>query len=199
MVDGSVKTSRVTRIVVLAITALAMITSGCSNNTPQPPASVLSSAQVGGHAIDGAGRRATSASPCPLDGSDLLGGSTDENTGAYERTVGDHHELVLVGAWDRPRGMVQSGYAAVRKGLASPECRTSATLGRAIRGLADSDLAFSSVWRNASKERVSIVRSYTYVAGTLVMVSLQRTDGSDPEVSDLTRLVKKQVALTNSR
>ena len=177
-----------------------MVLSGCSSTpTVSPPTSVLSNTQVGGDAVDEAGARATSASSCPLDGSDLLGGATDGNTGAYERTVGGHHELVVIGAWDRPRGMVQSGYAAVRKGLASPECRTPPTLARAIRGLADSDLAFSSVWRNADKQRVSTVRSYTYVADTLVMVSLQRTDGSDPEVSDLTRLVKKQVALTNSR
>jgi hypothetical protein len=73
-----------------------------------------------------------------------------------------------------------------------------------LRGPPQGSVAFSSVFTNEDGQRISIKRSYTYVQpdpafdGTLVMVSLERTGGSDPSDAELARLTKAQVAKTRS-
>lgn len=185
---------------VLAV--LALLAAGCDNSEVEVPSSLLTAKTVGGTPVAGAARSAGSAGPETIS---LLAGSATDTAG-YRRTRGGDEELVLIGAWERSASLVRSGMTDLSECLDTQKCGHEPLSFEAARlgGQPEGTVAFSSVFTNKDDERVSVKRSYTYLQpepnfdGTLVMVSIQRTGGSDPSDQELKRLTEAQVAKTKA-
>lgn len=187
----------------LAAALLAvMLATGCDDSEVKVPPSLLSAKTVSGAPVAGAARLAGSAGPETVS---LLAGTTTDIAG-YRRTREGDDELVLIGAWERTASLVRSGLTDLSKCLDTKKCGHEPLRFEAARlgGQPEGTVAFSSVFSNKDGERVSVKRSYTYLQpepnfdGTLVMVSIQRTGGSDPSDRELKRLTEAQVAKTTA-
>ena len=195
-----------TRVVrtALGAAALALVLAGCGNSSDDPggrqgdgsttPTVVLSAKAVDGRLVPKDQRHLLSAG-CGLDGLNLFGGSSPNNTAFYHRTVEGHPETVIVGVWSWGRSSVQPAFADLRRALAhNPTCHPP-TVAKRLSGEPAGTFAFSASSKDQDGVRHDVLRSYHYLSNgeLMVMVSLERTDGSAPSEADLADLTRTQV------
>lgn len=137
--------------------------------------------------------------PCRIDGG-LFSGATDDNAMAYRRTVEGHTEHVVLGVWDLAHRNFQLAASEAKRNLASKYCRTPQITAKLLAPTTADYLAFSAVVDQTSKR--STLRSYTSLPtpplpdpsnNRIVMVSIERTDGTTPAPSELDALTHAQV------
>lgn len=203
-------TSRACHLLGSAVAALVLLTA-CGSDPVHVPKGLLSAKTVGGTAIGDAEDNldgnagvpdGTPAEQCSLDGADLTLGASDDEAMAYRRTVDGHREIVVLGSNDSTPDLFTSASQELQKSLAGKGCdRPPAIKAVAVDlGLAGT-VAFSSE-RTIEKRKMSILRSYTLVRANgenkLVLVSIQRTDGTAPSPSELKKLTVAQIRKTTS-
>jgi hypothetical protein len=203
-------TSRAWLLLGAALAAVVLLTA-CGSDPVQVPKGLLSAKTVGGTAIGDAEDHldgnagvpdGTPAEQCSLDGSNLTLGASDDRAMAYRRTVDGHHEIVVIGSNDTTVDLFTVARRQLEESLAGEGCNRSPVIRAAAVDLGlDGTVAFSSE-RTIEKHKKSTLRSYTLVRENgqqrLVLVSIERTDGTAPSTSDLKDLTTAQVDKTTA-
>lgn len=199
------------RRTVLAALALGVLGSSlvaCEDDSgTSTPYGVLSVDQVGGTVADDLVSRIAVPGSCGLNSVELTGGADEKNTAVFSRTVDGHDEYVVVGAYERARTNTQDALHELAEDIKGEQCNTDPysadrleldglprTFAFEARG-SGTDSDTNEDWTSDLK------RSFTYVdseaGGTMVLVSIERRDGSVPPTTELTDLTRRQLALTD--
>jgi len=211
------RSTRSLGLVATVLVSLGLLTACGSDSDPRTGAStvpdgLLSEQTVGGTAVGdaekylgySAGTSAGSADEqCVLDNASLLVGASDDDAAAYERDGDGHPEIVGIAVMDTTSDAFDSAVADLEEGLARAGCRQPPTIEAAAVDLGlDGTTAFSSVKGAGTDDQKSLLRSYTYVQvdgrDKLVLVSIQRTDGTQPSPDELKKLTSAQVDRTTT-
>ena len=198
--------------VIVLLLALAGVLSACGDDTVDVPSGVLGPDVVGGTPYDDFFQHMGTANSCGLDSIELFGGTTTQNTIAYRRTIDGHHEYLVIGAYKRAPVNTRLALKELAEGIASKLCNTPPyTAARLHLDSTPSAFAFKASSHGTRFDHDShsekpwhsnILRSYTYLQqnfdDTMVLVSIERTDGTTPPTSELEDLTAKQVAKTKA-
>jgi hypothetical protein len=187
----------------LGAVALAAVLAGCGAGTDgsdhagggangSTPAVVLSAKAVHGTLVPKDQRHLLSAG-CGTDGLNLFGGSSPDNTAFYHRKVDGHPETVIVGAWRWGGSSAKAGLTNLQRAIARDPCPP--TTAKRLSGQPTGAFAFSATSQGEHGVRHDVLRSYRYLSngGLMVMVSLERTDGSMPSAASLADLTRAEV------
>jgi hypothetical protein len=192
---------------------MAVLLTACDGSDHvKVPGGLLSAKTVGGTAVGDARKHldgnaglpeGTPDEQCSLDGASLTLGASDDNAMAYRRTVDGHRETVVIGANDTTLDIFTLAREQLKTSLAGPGCdRPPVIQASAVDLGLDGTVAFSSE-RTIAKRKEGILRSYTFVHENgqkkLVLVSIERTDGTVPSTSELKKLTAAQVHKTTTK
>lgn len=182
--------------------------SACGDETPQIPKGLLSAKVVGGTPFKNFYPHMGVAASCGLTNVELEGATTEKNTIGYRRKVDGHAEIVIIGAYKNPPVNTRLAFNDVAQKITSKPCNTPPFKTRRLH-LEEVPDAFAFANSGSGTDfdtekpwKSSVIRGYTYLgeslADTMVLVSIERRDGTDPDVTELGDLMQKQVKMTTA-
>ncbi|MEX0428613.1 hypothetical protein AB3X52_13360 [Nocardioides sp. DS6] len=198
---------------VVAVAAVGGLPAACGHDTPEVPESLLSPEVVGGTPFTNIWDHLRTSNPCTLNNAELIGGANEKNSIGYERSIDGHTEYVVIGTYERAPVNTRLAFDQLGRDIASNKvCNTPPNhvarlhLTKTPKAFAfkasshgtrfDHDSHSEKPWRK------NILRSYTYLQqnfdDTMVLVAIERTDGTTPPTSELEDLTAKQVAKTKA-
>lgn len=192
---------------IVAVVAMLTFLVGCfGDESVEVPEGLLSAKTVGATAADDIGQYLASAGGEASDGG-LVRAATGDCYAGYRRGEEGQEEIVVIGASPASESLYQRDRRRLIGSLDDNPNPASDPGDEANRLPAShpGTVAFSSVWFNQYDERISILRSYTYLEdpnpmgqGVLVMVSIRATGEADPSPEELERLTTAQIKKTRA-